>query len=63
MKTKTNELELKLTSLDRQLMPLPGEVDPKDAYRVALQLAAVAKLKIGPTEESPSKPPPKLLRK
>lgn len=54
MKTKTTERAVPLTDIDRQTMPLPGEVDPSDAHRVARHLVAVAKLKMSPGASTPT---------
>lgn len=46
-----------LTDQEKQLQPLPGEVDPKDARRVATHFAAVERLRLDalqPTRTAPS---------
>ena len=37
-----------LSELDKQVQPLPGEVDPKDARRKAATFAAVERIRLKP---------------
>ncbi len=48
----TNKRPFPMTDQERQITPLPGEVDPRDARRVAIHVAAVARLR--PREQAKS---------
>ena len=46
MTKPTNERRPPMTEQEMQFLPLPGEIDPKDAPRMARHFAVVEKLRL-----------------